>query len=151
MTEAFHNPDRALIQRFLDQGGQAIAIDSNPMARALGATLLRVDADKGQVALAFEPEGLFIQGTGVLQGGAVSAMLDFAMAFATLARQPVQGSCATAQMSTAFLRPAPQGRYIAEGTVDRCGRTLAFTQARLLHEPSGHLVATASSSLVVLG
>jgi len=125
-------------------------INSNPMAKALQSTLLKVDRERGEVEIGFEPGDLFIQGTGVVQGGAVTAMLDFAMAFATLASLPPQASCATVNLSTSFLRPAPQGRYIAAGTVDRCGKTLAFTQARLVRADTGQVVATAASSLAVL-
>ncbi len=149
-VEVFGNPDQALIHRFLESGGTAMPIDSNPMAQALHSTLLRVDRERGGVDIGFEPADLFIQGTGVLQGGAVTAMLDFAMAFATLASLPPQASCATVNLNTSFLRPAPQGRYIATGTVDRCGKALAFTQARLVRADTGQLVATASSSLAVL-
>ena len=146
----FGNPDQALIHRFVQQGGVVMPIDSNPMAQALQSTLLRVDREQGEVEIAFEPAGLFIQGTGVLQGGAVTAMLDFAMAFAVLAKLPLQASCATANLNTSFLRAAPQGRYKAVGVVDRCGRAMAFARAQLLEESSGKLVATASSSLVVV-
>ncbi|HPP99180.1 MAG TPA: PaaI family thioesterase, partial [Ottowia sp.] len=100
--------------------------------------------------LAFAPDPLFIQGTGVLQGGAVTAMLDFAMAFATLAALPVGGSCATVNLNTAFLRPAPRGRYLAVGEVERRGRQLAFTHARLLREDDGQTVATATSTLALV-
>ncbi|TXI70007.1 MAG: PaaI family thioesterase [Limnohabitans sp.] len=149
-VEVFGNPDQALIHRFLQQGGGAMPINSNPMAKALQSTLLKVDRERGEVEIGFEPGDLFIQGTGVVQGGAVTAMLDFAMAFATLASLPPQASCVTVNLSTSFLRPAPQGRYIAAGTVDRCGKTLAFTQARLVRADTGQVVATAASSLAVL-
>ena len=149
-AQVFGNPDQALIHRFVQSGLVALPIDSNPMAQALGSTLLRVDRERGEVDIRFEPADLFIQGTGVLQGGAVTAMLDFAMAFATLASLPPQASCATVNLSTSFLRPAPQGRYIATGTVDRCGKAMAFTQARLVRADTGQLVATASSSLAVV-
>lgn len=145
-VEVFGNPDQALIHRFVQQGGGAMPIDSNPMAKALQSTLLKVDRERGEVEIGFEPGDLFIQGTGVVQGGAVTAMLDFA----TLASLPPQASCATVNLSTSFLRPAPQGRYIAAGTVDRCGKTLAFTQARLVRADTGQVVATAASSLAVL-
>ena len=108
--------------------------------------MLKVDRERGEVEIGFEPGDLFIQGTGVVQGGAVTAMLDFA----TLASLPPQASCATVNLSTSFLRPAPQGRYIAAGTVERCGKTLAFTQARLVRADTGQVVATAASSLAVL-
>lgn len=146
----FGNPDQALIHRFLAAPDQPLPIDSNPMAIALGMQLLRVDAGAGVVELAFAPDPLFIQGTGVLQGGAVTAMLDFAMAFATLAHVPVGHSCATVNLNTAFLRPAPQGRYLALGEVERRGRALAFTHARLLRAEDRQVVATATSTLALV-
>ncbi len=146
----FANPDQALIHRFIDGGGRAMPFDANPMARALGAELRAADLATGTVELAFAPDPLFIQGTGVLQGGAVTAMLDFAMAFATLAQLPVGASCATVNLNTAFLRPAPQGRYIAVGEVERRGKQIAFTYARLLREADRQVVATATSTLAVV-
>ena len=147
----FANPDQALIHRFIAAGGQqTMPFDANPMARALGTELHAVDVAAGTVALVFAPEALFVQGTGVLQGGALTAMLDFAMAFATLAHLPIGGSCATVNLNTAFLRPAPQGRYRAEGAVERRGRQLAFTHARLLREADGQVVATATSTLALM-
>ena len=146
----FANPDQALIHRFIDAGSRPMPFDANPMARALGAELRAADLITGRVELAFEPDPLFIQGTGVLQGGAVTAMLDFAMAFAALAQLPVGASCATVNLNTAFLRPAPQGRYIAFGEVERRGKQLAFTHARLLRAQDRQVVATATSTLALL-
>ena len=146
----FANPDQALIHRFVNGGSRPMAFDANPMARALGAELRAADLVAGTVELAFAPDPLFIQGTGVLQGGAVTAMLDFAMAFATLAQLPVGASCATVNLNTAFLRPAPQGRYIAVGEVERRGKQIAFTHARLLREADRQVVATATSTLAVV-
>ena len=117
----YTNVDQALIHRFLAAGAMPMPMDSNPFARALSCMLLHADIERGAVELEFDPDALFVQGTGVLQGGAVSGMLDFAMAFAVLARVPRGASCATVNMSTNFMRPAPQGRYRAIGEVERCG------------------------------
>ena len=149
-TTDFGNPDQALIQRFIDEAQNPVPIDSNPLAIALKSTLLRVDREQGVVNISFDPPEMFIQGTGVIQGGAISAMLDFGMAFATLAKLPPRASCASVNLTTAFLRPAPQGAYVVTGMVDRCGKTLAFTQGRLIHRDTGALVATGTSSLVVI-
>ncbi len=143
------NPDQALIRRFLADGTGPLAIDSNPLAAALRSTLVKVDPEAGRVVLAFEPGALFVQGNGVVQGGIVSAMLDFTMAFALMARLEHTRSCATVNMATNFLRAAPQGRYRAQGEVERCGRTLGFTTARLFNEHTGALVASASSALAI--
>jgi uncharacterized protein (TIGR00369 family) len=145
----FSNPDQALIHQFLAGGGAPLAMNSNPLARALHCELLRADTERGSVEIAFDPDPLFIQGTDVVQGGTVSAMLDFAMAFAVLARVPVGASCATVNMNTSFLRPAPHGRYRAIGEVERCGRTLAFAHARLVREEMDVVVATATSTLAL--
>lgn len=146
----FSNADQALIHRFLQGDGSPLAIDSNPFARALRSELHVVDQGRQRVVIAFDPDPLFIQGTGVLQGGAVSAMLDFAMAFAVLARVPIGVSCATVNMTSSFLRAAPRGRYRAVGEIERCGKTLAFAHARLSRcDENETLVATASSTLAL--
>ena len=149
-TSEFSNADQALIHRFAAGGGQPAVVDTNPLARALRCQLLHADLGRGIVEVAFEPDPLFVQGTGVLQGGAVSAMLDFAMAFAVLANVPAGRSCATVTMSTSFQRAAPQGRYRAVGEVERCGRTLAFARARLLRNGADELVASATSTLALI-
>ena len=131
----FSNPDQALIHRFLAAGGRP----------ALG----EADAQAGAVTWAFVPEPLFLQGAGVIQGGALTAMLDFAMAFATLAHMPIGSSCATVNLNTAFLRPAPRGHYLATGEVERRGRQLAFTHARLARAEDGQVVATGTSTLAL--
>ncbi len=148
-TTEFSNEDQALIHHFVRGDGRPLQMDSNPLARALACGLLRVDLANGIVEVEFEPDPLFIQGTGVLQGGAVSAMLDFAMAFAVLARIPGGRSCATVNMNTAFQLPAPQGRYRAVGEVERCGKTLAFARAGLFRADTDKLVASATSTLVL--
>jgi uncharacterized protein (TIGR00369 family) len=148
-TTEFANADLELIHRFVRGDGRPLQMDSNSLARALSCGLLRVDLAKGIVEVEFEPDPLFIQGAGVLQGGAISAMLDFAMAFAVLARVPVGRSCSTVNMSTTFQLPAPQGHYRAVGEVDRCGKTMAFARAGLFRADTDNLVASATSTLVL--
>jgi uncharacterized protein (TIGR00369 family) len=146
----FANPDQALIHRFLAGDGRPLPFDANPLARALGAELRAADPQAGRATLAFSPGPQFLQGAGMLQGGVLTAMLDFAMAYAVLAQMPLGGSCATVNLSVAFLRPAPQGRYLAHGEIERRGRHLAFTRAQLLREEDGRTVATATSTLALM-
>lgn len=151
MTEpVFGNPDLALIHRFLENPDRALPIDSNPMAVALGSQLLRVNRAEGTVEIAFSPDQLFVQGGDVLQGGALAAMLDFAMAFATMANLQPDHTCATVNLNVAYLRPAPRGPYIAVGELERRGKTLAFTRAQLKREYDESIVATATSTLTLV-
>lgn len=145
------NPDQALIHRFLREDPRPLPMDSNPLARALRTELHAADGARGHVVLEFEPDALFLQGGGVVQGGAISAMLDFAMAYAVLAHLPAGTSCTTVDLHTQFLRPAARGRYRAFGELERCGKALAFARARLVragHE--AHTIATATSTLALL-
>jgi uncharacterized protein (TIGR00369 family) len=145
------NPDWIDLQRFIGEGQSASRLTSNPMSDALGMRMEAVDLAKGEITLSFEPQALFIQGAGVLQGGAVSAMLDFAMAFAVMATLPAGQSCATSSLNISFLRPAPKGRYVAVGETERRGKALAFTRARLFQEgASERIVATATSLLALI-
>lgn len=144
------NPDHVLVQRFLSQSDGPIAVETSPIARALKVQLIQANAEAGTVELAFEPDGLFVQGASILQGGAVTAMLDFAMAFAAMTRLPTTSGVATVSLNTSYLRTAPLARYIAVGEVERQGRSMVFTQARLLRERDRQPVASASSALAVV-
>ncbi|HKW82616.1 MAG TPA: PaaI family thioesterase [Burkholderiaceae bacterium] len=142
--------DRAAIRRFLDAGRVPMRFDANPMAQALGATLLAVDELSGQARLAFEPAAHFVQGTGVLQGGAVAGMLDFAMALAMVSLLREGQACATVNLAASLMKPAPHGRYVALGEIERRGHTLAFARASLYTaEPECTLVATGTSVLAL--
>jgi acyl-coenzyme A thioesterase PaaI-like protein len=145
------NPDQALLQRFLEDPGTPLAMETNPFAAALGGVLAAADPAAGTIGLAFRPGPAFLQGNGVIQGGAVTAMLDFAMAFAVLAGMPPEVTAATASLTVSFLAAAWPGEYVAEGFVERRGKRLAFARAELRPAAGGAPVATASSVLALLG
>jgi len=142
------NPDQALIHRFsLDAA--PVAIDTNPFAQALRAQLLRVNREAGLVELSFEPDGSFLQGLGMIQGGIVCAMLDFAMAFAVMARLPAGEAATTVNINVSYLRAVRRSVVQATGSLDRLGKNMAFARAHLAAS-DGTLLATATSTLAVL-
>ena len=142
------NPDHALLLDFVRRGAREPTVfGSNPLACALGTTLLAADAERGIVRLGFEPDARFVQGNGAVQGGIVAAMLDFATAFAVLLQLPLERSAVTATLDLQLLRAATAGRFIAQGNVRRLGRTFAFASAELLGEGDDRLIAVASAAL----
>jgi len=141
------NTDVAAVHTAMREASKSDALQGNPMAEMLGTRITEARTDF--VALEFEPSEKLLQGAGVLQGGAVTAMLDFAMAFATLTGISDGGTCGTANLNVSFIRPAEIGRYRAEGQVERRGKTMAFANARLSVEGTSALVATATSVLVI--
>jgi uncharacterized protein (TIGR00369 family) len=142
------NPDRERILAFLAQPGVPLAFDSSPLLKALDATI--VEAGEGRIVLHFKPAPLFLQGASVVQGGAVSAMLDFAMAAAIMTKLDASMSFATAGLTVSFLAPVRSGLLRADGEVDRIGRRNGFARATL-RDCEGAVLATASSVLTIIG
>jgi uncharacterized protein (TIGR00369 family) len=140
-----NNLDHVLIHHFVN-GGPPSAIASNPLAVLLAGYLLQVDTAAGMVQMRFAPDHRFLQGKGVIQGGIVCAMLDFAMAFAVLARLRLGDGVTTVNLNASFLRSAGQGIYVASGYLDQLGNNLAFSHASLT-AADGSIVATACSTL----
>jgi len=143
------NPDKTLLLKFMEDPSAPMTVDSNPLAKALRCRLLAADPS-GSVRLDFEPDGTFLQGNNAVQGGAVSAMLDFAMAFAGLAALPGDQGGATVSMTVNYLKPVTAGRYQAVGALERKGRTLLFASSELRSVEGDALVANATSVLAVL-
>lgn len=139
----------ALLALAADATLSPMALSGSPFAQALGARLLSVDLQDLRVELAFDPGPLFTQAAGVLHGGVVCSMLDFALALAALCAVKDGQSVATASIAVSCLRPARVGEIRAVGRVDRAGRQVAFTVAEL-HGSDGRLIASASSVLAVV-
>ncbi len=142
------NPDRARIREFLAGAGAPLAFDSSALLAALETTIMSAQA--GRITLQFEPAPLFLQGASVVQGGAVSAMLDFAMAAAIMTTLEDKVHFATASLTVSFLAAVKPGLLIAEGEVDRLGRRNGFARAHLRADGSETVLATASSVLTLI-
>jgi len=125
-------------------------ITASPLACALNLVLVEARAQPARTVLHCDPMPLFVQGAGVLQRGALSAVVDFAMAFAAMSALADDESATTTTLEVAFLRPAPAGRYEAIGEIMRRGKGIIFARAEL--RPQGHpeLVVTAASTLAIV-
>lgn len=116
----------------------------------LGGRLLHSDPAAGVAEMEFDAPHVLVQGAGVIQGGAVGAMLELAMTQAVSAALQAGQRCETAALDVAFVRAAPQGRYRAIARVDRQGGSLAFAQSRLVDaDDPQRLIATAAATLTI--
>ncbi len=95
-----------------------------------------------------EPGELFRQGAGVVQGGALAAMLDFAMAFAGFTQVPSGSTVSTLNLNVAMQRPATAASYRVLGRIDKPGRRAMFASAEITGDRG--VVASATSTLLVL-
>lgn len=142
------NPDIVELRAFMASGEPA-AIGSSPLLEALGARFVAHDPQARTLMLEFLPSDLFRQGAGNVQGGAVGAMLDFAMAFAAFTVLGEGQAGVTVALNTQFCGAAAAGAVTATGRVDKAGRKMLFASGEL--RQGDRLIATAQSTLAVTG
>ncbi len=145
--DATENPERAFIRRVVETGARDVQVTTNPLAKSLGMVVR--EAAEGRVVASFHAGEDWTQGNGVVQGGIVSAMLDFGMVFSVFSTIGAGTTIATLSQTTNYLRPAPAGDFTVEGAVDRTGRTVAHARA-VLFDAAGRQVATAIAPFAVL-
>jgi uncharacterized protein (TIGR00369 family) len=139
--------ERALVRRVIDQQLIDVPVTTNPLAIALHMRLLA--AQDGRVRLGFTVGDAFTQGNGVVQGGIVSAMLDFAMSFAAFSMVPASATVTTVAQTTNYFRPARSGEFTVEAELEKVGRTLINARASL-RGPDGVLLASATAPIAVI-
>ena len=122
---------------------------AGPLALELKGELVDVDLEAGSTVSAYEVDERFTQGAGVVQGGIVTVMLDYAMALAGFTRVAKGKTFGTVSLTTQYLKPVTPGRYRATGRLDRAGARMMFVSAELRREGDGALVATACSVMAI--
>lgn len=112
--------------------------------------VIEADREAARVRAEFDalPRFCHTDGT-IVQGGFVTAWLDFAMAQAALLRTGHEVGIASLELKVSFLQRVGPGPVVAEGRVSRLGRRVAFLEGSLF-DPSGALLATASSTAMVV-
>jgi uncharacterized protein (TIGR00369 family) len=143
------NPDHLLILAFLQQPGPPRTIDTNPVAAGYHLQLLGADRAAGTVRLGFELDERHCQGNGVVQGGVLAVLLDFAIAFAVMTRLPLGAGAGTVTLTTQMLRAAGPGPGTVGGRIERLGRTLAFGAAELRTGDGKGVIATATAVMAM--
>jgi acyl-coenzyme A thioesterase PaaI-like protein len=138
-----------MLRDFFEHGpGQPLRL-AGPLATQLKGELLDVDLANGSVLAAFQPGEAFTQGVGVIQGGIVTAMLDYAMALCGFTRIAKGKTFGTVSMTTQFLKPVTPGRWLARGRLDRAGARMIYASAELRADGSDALAATACAVMAI--
>lgn len=143
------NLDQQLLRQLQSGAELPAAINSTALARALQTRLERIDVTSPAIEVSFVAGEDFTQAEDVVNGGIVATMLDFAMAYVALLAIPDGQSVATISMTLSCIRSARAGRFRATGEIERCGRTVVFTRARLVDDEN-RVIATAVSSLAIV-
>lgn len=113
-----------------------------PFAEYLGLYVVEQTEERSELRV--EPRPELINSWGVMTGGVIMSMLDFAMAAAVRGRVGAQTSVATIDFSMSFLKPARGDLYV-QGRVLQPGKSLFFCEAEA-RAADGSLLAKAMGS-----
>jgi len=132
------------LQRIID--GEIAGV---PIGDTLGFRL--VEAEKGRVVLAGQPDRRSYNLIGSVHGGWAAAIIDTALALSTLSTLESDQGFTTVDIRVNYLRPLTMetGEVRAEGRVLQGGRRLAYAEAKLI-DANDKLICHGTGSCLIL-
>ncbi|HET6910029.1 MAG TPA: PaaI family thioesterase [Mycobacteriales bacterium] len=129
---------------------KAGALPAPPIADLVGFDIRSIDL--GTVTVELTVREQHYNPIGVVHGGIAATLLDTAMGCAVQTRLPRGVGYSTLDLQVRYLRSVTMqtGTVLATGTVVHFGRRTAVAEARLVQETTGALLATATSTLLVV-
>jgi uncharacterized protein (TIGR00369 family) len=121
-----------------------------PYVRALGMTLTHVADGRAEVTMPYDPRLVGDPASGVLHGGAISALMDSASGAAVMSHPAATMATATLDLRIDYMRPATPGqRIIARAECHHVTRTIAFIRVIATDEDESRPVATATGTFTL--
>ncbi|MGE0867140.1 MAG: PaaI family thioesterase [Kofleriaceae bacterium] len=123
-----------------------------PHSHALGIKVLEVTRDRAVYLLPYDARLIGNPETGVLHGGAITALLDGCSGTAVFGRIGQLLRIATLDLRIDYLRPAEPGKPVtAHATCYKLTRNVGFTRAVAFHEDPDDPIAHAVGTFMVSG
>lgn len=125
-------------------------IQTVPHARALGMELTQLGDGKASITMPYADHIVGDPKTGVIHGGAVSAVMDTCCGAAVMSHPDAPSGTATLDLRIDYMRAATPGQTVtAQATCYHIGRSVAFVRAVATDDDTDNPVATASGSFIV--
>jgi uncharacterized protein (TIGR00369 family) len=122
-------------------------MEALPHAKALNISLESIGDGKAEFAMPYDPQLVGDPQTGVLHGGAVSALLDSTCGAAVIAHPQSAGGTATLDLRIDYMRAATPGQgLVARAHCYQVTRSVAFVRAEALDDDRERPVATATGA-----
>ena len=127
-------------------------IEAIPHSKALGMRLTDMGEGTATIVMPYDPALIGDPETGVLHGGAVSALMDTCCGAAVMSHPANSGSTATIALRIDYMRAATPGQAItATATCYHVTRSVAFVRATASEEDQDKRVAAATGAFTVEG
>ena len=126
--------------------------DSLPHSQALKMKIHEVAAGHAEISMPYSEEIVGDPETGVVHGGAVSALMDTCCGAAAMSHPEAGHGTATIGLRIDYMRPATPGhRITARADCYHITRSVAFVRAVALDEDESRPVASATGTFTVEG
>lgn len=124
-------------------------IDAIPHAKALGLEFLSLGDGVAEMKMPYRDEIVGDPKTGVIHGGAVSALLDTCCGAAVMSHPDTPNVTATIDLRIDYMRPAtPHQAIVTRAEVYKTTRSVAFVRATAYDDDSARPVAMATGAFV---
>jgi acyl-CoA thioesterase len=120
-------------------------MDTASLPQTLGQHRL-VSMQGGRAVIEYMAGPHMCHSGGVVQGGFVTGWIDAAMAHAAISLTGRELAPMSLEMKVSFFAPARPGLVIAEGWIEKAGKSTCFAEG-VLKDGAGEVLAKASSTL----
>lgn len=125
-------------------------IEAIPHSRALGMELAEIGEGRAVIVMPYDKKLIGDPETGVIHGGAVSALMDTCCGAAVMSHPSAPSSTATIDLRIDYMRAATPGQTIrTTATCHHVTRNVAFVRAIATDDETETPVATASGAFTV--
>ena len=125
-------------------------IEAIPHARALGMAYESLGDGKAVISMPYDPRFVGDPTTGVIHGGAVSALMDTASGAAVMCHPTAPASTATLDLRIDYFRAATPGQKItARADCYHVTRSVAFVRVTATDEDEARPVAAATGAFTL--
>ncbi|MBT8454793.1 MAG: PaaI family thioesterase [Rhodobacteraceae bacterium] len=125
-------------------------IEAIPHSRALGMMLSEIGDGVAEISMPYDARFVGDPKTGVIHGGAVSALMDTCGGAAVMSHPNAPAGTATIDLRIDYMRSATPGQTIrARATCYHITRSVAFVRAVAMDDDEDRPVASATGSFTV--